>query len=404
MGSSLYLLNRRTNADRRLDGLSHAWRFQTRSARLEAWRSRRPETWDLQHPRHEEMTPHSTTTSLGGIRAQRRANSAEPSIPGSDRHALPLAWRIFVVNAFIGVVAVAALALSPATVSFPIALREGAVLALGLAIMLAVNLILVRRSFAPLDRLMRLMTRVDLLSPGERIDVTGPREVRELGTVFNDMLDRLERERRQSGWDSVRAQESERQRVAQELHDEVGQALTAVMLQLGRLARKAPQDLQEEMAEAVETTRLSLEDVRRIAKQLRPEALDDLGLGPALNALVATFAERTGLRIFARIERQLPPLGAEAELVLFRVAQESLTNVARHAETTRVDLTLERHPGWLVLRVRDFGRGLDDTVRGTGIRGMRERALFVGAVFSLSSPATGGTEVTLAIPLGEGPS
>jgi two-component system sensor histidine kinase UhpB len=217
------------------------------------------------------------------------------------------AWRIFAVNAVLLVAAAVALALSPATVSFPIALTEGIVLAVGLIAILIVNLLLVRRSFAPLERLTRLMRSVDLLRPGQRLDVTGPQEVRELGAVFNEMLERLERERHESGWNALKTHEAERKRVAQELHDEVGQALTAVMLQIGRLAKKAPSDLADELSEALETTRSSLEDVRRIAKQLRPEALDDLGLVPALNALAAAFAERTGLRIRRRLPERLPP-------------------------------------------------------------------------------------------------
>jgi two-component system sensor histidine kinase UhpB len=322
----------------------------------------------------------------------------------STRDALgtaPFAWRIFAVNAVILVAAAMALALSPATVSFPIALTEGIILAVGLIAILIVNLLLVRRSFAPLERLTRLMRSVDLLRPGQRLDVTGPQEVRELGAVFNEMLERLERERHESGWDALKAQETERKRVAQELHDEVGQALTAVMLQIGRLAKKAPSDLGDELNEALETTRASLEDVRRIAKQLRPEALDDLGLVPALNALASTFAERTGLRIRRRLPGNVPPIGDEAELVVFRVAQESLTNAARHAETTRVDLTLERTGRRIVLRVRDYGRGLDGTRPGGGIRGMRERALLIGADLSIATAPGGGTEVSLTLPLME---
>jgi two-component system sensor histidine kinase UhpB len=314
----------------------------------------------------------------------------------------PFAWRIFAVNAVILVAAAVALAFSPATVSFPIALTEGIVLAVGLIALLIVNLLLVRRSFAPLERLTRLMRSVDLLRPGQRLEVTGPQEVRELGAVFNEMLGRLERERHESGWDALKAQEAERKRVAQELHDEVGQALTAVMLQIGRLARKAPSDLGDELNEALETTRASLEDVRRIAKQLRPEALDDLGLVPALNALVGTFAERTGLRIFHRLPENMPAIGDEAELVVFRVAQESLTNAARHARTTRVDLTLERRARRIVLRVRDYGRGVDGTRPGSGIRGMRERALLIGAELSIgTAPGGRGTEVVLGLPLRE---
>jgi two-component system sensor histidine kinase UhpB len=247
------------------------------------------------------------------------------------------------------------------------------------------------------------MRGVDLLRPGQRLDITGPEEVRELGAVFNEMLERLEHERHESGWDALKAQEDERKRVAQELHDEVGQALTAVMLQIGRLARKAPAELSDELAEALETTRASLEDVRRIAKQLRPEALDDLGLVPALNALASTFAERTGLRIRRQLPEGMPPIGGEAELVLFRVAQESLTNAARHAESTRVDLTLEQNGRTVILRVRDYGRGIDGIRPGSGIRGMRERALLIGADLSITTAQGGGTDVSLSLPLMESP-
>jgi two-component system sensor histidine kinase UhpB len=315
------------------------------------------------------------------------------------RRTMPFAWRIFVVNAAILVVAAVALAFSPATVSFPIALTEGIVLTVGLVAILLVNLFLVRRSFAPLERLTRLMRRVDLLQPGQRLDVSGPEEVRELGAVFNEMLDRLERERHESGWDALKAQEEERRRVAQELHDEVGQALTAVMLQIGRLAKKAPEELTHELQETLDTTRASLDDVRRIAKQLRPEALDDLGLVPALNALATTFAERTGLRIGRRLPANPPALGKEDELVLFRVAQEGLTNAARHAGTSRVDLSLEETSAGIVLRVRDYGVGFDGGSAGGGIRGMRERALLIGADLSIRSAQGGGTEVTLSLPL-----
>jgi two-component system sensor histidine kinase UhpB len=315
------------------------------------------------------------------------------------RRTMPFAWRIFVVNAAILVVAAVALAFSPATVSFPIALTEGIVLTVGLVAILLVNLFLVRRSFAPLERLTRLMRSVDLLQPGQRLDVSGPEEVRELGAVFNEMLDRLERERHQSGWDALKAQEEERRRVAQELHDEIGQALTAVMLQIGRLAKKAPEELTDELQETLDTTRASLDDVRRIAKQLRPEALDDLGLVPALNALATTFSERTGLRIGRRLPANPPALGKEDELVLFRVAQEGLTNAARHADTSRVDLSLEETNAGLVLRVRDYGVGFDGGSAGAGIRGMRERALLVGADLSIRPASGGGTELILSLPL-----
>ena len=317
----------------------------------------------------------------------------------SREPARPLAWRIFLVNAAVFALGAAALALSPATVSWPIALAEAVVLTAGLTATLFLNFLLVRRSLSPLGRLTVLMRRVDLLRPGERLDITGPAEVRELGAVFNEMLDRLERERHESGWDALQGQEAERKRVAQELHDEVGQALTAVMLQLSRLAKHAPAELENELRETQETTRASLDDVRRIARQLRPEALDDLGLVPALVALATTFAERTGLPVYRHLSEDLPCLSAEAELALFRVAQESLTNAARHSGTSHVELWLESSRDDVVLRVRDHGRGLDGARAGSGIRGMRERALLIGGDLTLASAAGGGgTEVRLRIP------
>jgi two-component system, NarL family, sensor histidine kinase UhpB len=316
----------------------------------------------------------------------------------AEEKARPLAWRIFLVNAAVFALGTAALALSPATVSWPIALAEAVVLVAGLAAILVVNLLLVRRSLAPLERLTGLMHRVDLLRPGQRLELTGPAEVRELGTVFNEMLDRLELERHESGWDAFQAQEAERKRVAQELHDEVGQAMTAVMLQLSRLAKRAPAELEDELREAQETTRASLDDVRRIARQLRPEALDDLGLVPALAALAKTFTDRTELRVDRRLDEDLPPLSKQAELALFRVAQESLTNAARHSGSSRIDLWLESSPDEVMLRVRDHGRGINGALPGSGMRGMRERALLVGGDLTIKTAAGGGGEVRLRVP------
>src|SRR5918996_6231594 len=196
-----------------------------------------------------------------------------------------LFWRLFALNAVVFILGTLALALSPATVSFPVELTEAVVLVVGLTVMLLVNLFLVRLTLAPLERLTGLMRRVDLLRPGARVEVSGPPEVRDLGHVFNDMIERLEVERRETGRRALAAQEAERKRVAQELHDEVGQTLTAVLLQLQDLASRVPAELQEPLRHAQEAARGSLEDVRAVARQLRPEALDDLGLASALTSL-----------------------------------------------------------------------------------------------------------------------
>jgi two-component system sensor histidine kinase UhpB len=311
---------------------------------------------------------------------------------------MPLAWRIFAVNAIVVTAGLVALALSPATVSSRVLLQEAAILAGGLVVLLVVNLFLVRRSLDPLLRVMQSMRRTNLLEPGERLDPSGPAEVQELVAVFDEMVDRLRDERRESGRRALAAQESERKRVAQELHDEIGQSLTAVKLQLARLARRAPAELHTELREAEEEVDRSLGDVRRIALRLRPEALDDLGLVPALTALTTDLASRTGLHIVRRIDPGLPPLGPDGELVIFRVAQESLTNTARHAQATSVELRLEKTKGGVRLVVRDDGIGLDGSHPGSGIEGMKERALLVAGHLEIVSLPDDGTEVRLELP------
>lgn len=311
---------------------------------------------------------------------------------------LPLVWRIFAVNATVFAVGVIALAASPATVSFPIVLTEALVLSLGLVAILFVNLFLLRRSLAPLERLMSLMRRVDPLRPGERVHVEGPPEARVLGDVFNEMLDRLEQERRESGRETLLRLESERKRVARELHDELGQSLTGIVLLLSRLAEQSSPDLRAELLDAREAMRAALDDVRNIARRLRPEALDDLGLLPALAALTTSFAEVSGLRVERAFDDSLPALGANAELVVFRVAQESLTNAARHARAQRVVVELRRANGGVCLNVRDDGVGLGGARFGSGIRGMQERALHVGGRLEVFSPTNGGVEIRLTVP------
>ncbi|MFI8347752.1 histidine kinase [Streptomyces sp. NPDC085596] len=310
---------------------------------------------------------------------------------------MPLFWRIFLLNAVV-LVAAAALLLGPVTVSTPVLLTEAAILTVGLAAMLVANAVLLRVNLAPLHRLSRAMTTADLLRPGVRPPVGGHGEIAELITVFNAMLDRLEQERATSSARALSAQEAERHRVAQELHDEVGQTLTAVLLELGRVAGQAPPDLRAELHQVQETTRAGLDEVRRIARRLRPGVLDELGLLSALKALTAEFSG-PGLTVRHRLSNDLPPLGHETELVLYRVAQEGLTNIARHAHARHAELALARTPAGVELRVADDGRGIGGAPEGSGLRGMRERALLVGAHLTVRPRPEGGTEIRLIVPV-----
>jgi two-component system sensor histidine kinase UhpB len=313
--------------------------------------------------------------------------------------ALSLRTRVFLVNSAVLAVAMLVLVVSPATVSSPVVLAETVVLVAGLTVLLLVNLIFFRRAFAPLAKLTELMRTIDLLEPGRRIPIYGTEsEVAELTLAFNEMLDRLEQERRQSARNALSAQEGERRRVAQELHDEVGQSLTAVVLQLGRVHRAAPADLRPELAEARETARATLEDIRQIAQRLRPEALDELGLRSALEALAERVSEQGGLRVVSRLDGRLPELSPTAELVVYRVAQEALTNALRHAQASQAILTLRGDAEEVALSVVDDGVGLDGTAPGAGIQGMRERAMLADATIEVRNRREGGVEVRLALP------
>src|SRR3954447_11625714 len=313
-----------------------------------------------------------------------------------------LFWRIFAANAVVlaGASVMAVLILSPGSLSEPVALRELAILSAALVVMVLANLVVTRRLVAPLEQLVRVMREVDLLRPGSRVSVGGaPSEATELAETFNAMLDRLETEREESMRRVIGAQEAERLRVAQELHDEIGQNFTAALLQLARVRKTAGPGLEEEVSAATETVRATLDDLRRIAQRLRPQALDELGLTSALSQFSARLSAQAGLEIDAHLDSRLPALTREEELVIYRVAQEALTNVVRHAGATRTELALERAPDRLTLRVADDGRGLDGGEGSGGIRRMHERAALIHADLRVGPRAGGGTEVVLHVPL-----
>ncbi|MFC5201673.1 HAMP domain-containing sensor histidine kinase [Streptomyces kaempferi] len=317
---------------------------------------------------------------------------------------MSLFWRIFGLNAVVLGTATGLLLWAPVTVSVPVVLTEAVILVGGLVVMLVANAALLSWGLAPLVRLTGLMTTVDLLRPGQRLPARGGGEVAELIRAFNAMLDRLEQERATSSARVLLAQEAERRRIAHELHDEVGQSMTAILLALKRAADDADGPLRDELHQAQEITRGSLDEVRRLVRRLRPGVLDDLGLVSAMTSLTHDFATHTGLRVLRHFDADLPALEPETELVLYRVAQESLTNVARHADAERAEVSLRHTDGAVVLAVADDGRGIEAACEGAGIRGMRERALLIGAALDITPAARTGTRIRLTAPVpGERP-
>jgi two-component system sensor histidine kinase UhpB len=268
--------------------------------------------------------------------------------------------------------------------------------------LVAVNAAIIRRAVTPLEQLTALMHQVDPLHPGQRLPLPGPpSEVTVLTEAFNEMLDRLERERREAGRRALSERELERRRLAAELHDQIGQTLTALALQADRLAGRADDGVAAEAADLRDGLLTSVEDVRRLAAQLRPEALDALGLVPALTNLAERISRRTGIEIVRHVEHGLPALDDDTELVIFRIAQESLTNAVRHAGAQVVELVLEADEDAVVLTVCDDGRGWrPGATPERGIRGMRERALSIGARFRIEPRTPNpGTRVQLSVPV-----
>jgi two-component system, NarL family, sensor histidine kinase UhpB len=335
-----------------------------------------------------------------------RVDRAPPPDPedGSGRaqaRPLPMLWRVFAANAAVFAIAFAILALTPVTISSPIRLVELVVLLVGLIVMLLVDLLLLRQALAPIHRLVTTMERIDRLQPGQRAVgfERASSETLALAQAFNGMLDRLEAERRESSARALAAQEAERLRIARELHDEIGQTLTAVALRAEHAAGHGGPE-RRDLAELAEVVQQSLQDVRRISRELRPEALDELGLINALIALCARVTEQSGLRIHRRLQGGLPELSPAVELAIYRFAQEALTNAMRHSKASEATVSLRRESGELVLSVADNGQGLPEHVSESGgLTGMRERAMLIGAALTIASVPGAGVEVTMRLGL-----
>ena len=275
------------------------------------------------------------------------------------------------------------------------------VASLAILVTALVNAWVLRRRFRPLQRLMLAINAVDLERPtiatgperGEPSDVAAMRE------AVRGMLRRLDLERRRRASAVLAAQEAERSRLARDLHDEVNQSLTGIMLRLSVLAGDADPGTRAGLAEVRDLTEQAMQELLRLSHDLRPTALDDLGLTAALGARLDQLERDTPLRVERAIDAQLPALSAERQTVIFRVAQEAISNVLQHAgaSTVRVALGACGRDG-VRLWVSDDGRGIEASGaehpegRGrAGMTGMRERALLVGGTLRVLSGEHGTT-------------
>jgi two-component system, NarL family, sensor histidine kinase UhpB len=270
---------------------------------------------------------------------------------------------------------------------------------------LAIALIRHRRRFTPLERLIEEMEKVDLSRPGPllpaSIDGVGEtEEVERIELAFLRMMRRLEAERRRAGSAALQAQEQERTRVARDLHDEVNQSLTGLLLRLEAAREEAPPELEAELEATKALANQAMTELLSLARQLRPTALDDLGLAAAIAGQVEQLA-RGEVAAELSAEGDFSDLDDDAQLVVYRVAQEALSNATRHSGASRIEVRLRRSDdGGVALDVADDGRGFAfaESEGGLGIAGMRERALLVGGELTIESRPDRGTTVRLTVP------
>jgi two-component system, NarL family, sensor histidine kinase UhpB len=287
---------------------------------------------------------------------------------------------------------------------------EFMIIALAIVLTLCTNLWMLQRRFRPLES---LIDQIEAIDPAEPTPLELRRsdpveEIDRLASSFHGLLERIEDERRRSGQLAMRAQEEERRRLARDLHDEVNQALTAILLRLEALAQETPPERAPEVVELKRLVNQAMDELLNLARQLRPSALDDHGLVAALETQLKRFSARTGIE--ARLDTAGDPdeLADVVQTAIYRVAQEALTNVTRHAGATVVEMGVTEDEGGVELRVSDDGSGFDPAVlphansltpgRGLGLIGMAERARLVGGELDVRSAPGGGTTITLRVP------
>lgn len=270
-----------------------------------------------------------------------------------------------------------------------------------IALVLALNIVILRRQFAPLEKLVSTMEEIDLSQPGSRAEMprAATEDIAELVDSFNTMIERLEDERMGKVQATVEAQESERARVARDLHDEANQALTAVILRLQAAAEDAPPDLAEQINDAKQLASQAMEELLQVVRRLRPTTLD-LGLRNAVSSQVAEFGERSGIEtefVFEGDSRKR--LTDDRELAVYRVVQEALSNVVQHADATRVEVALTV-ADTIVLTVQDNGKGFNPSLPTGrfGVTGMRERAMLVDGLLEIESGPGAGTTLRMEMP------
>lgn len=311
-------------------------------------------------------------------------------------------------------------------------LIDTAFIALAAVLGMTINFLLLRAAFAPLHG---LLTTIQAVEEGDlearAVERESDAEVWALARTFNAMLDRLAQARHEAAGHVLRAQEEERRRLALELHDQIGQSLTALTFhaqalreRLATEAGRVTEHVQRQAERLIGLAQRTLAEVQTLSRQLRPPLLDDLGLVAALRWLADDVQERFGIPVHVQVSlagaqraadadvtpaahlTDLARLPGEVETALFRIAQESLTNAIRHGQAGQMHVTLWRQETQARLTVADDGTGFTPSIeaaRGVGLEGMRERAQLLGGTLQVRSRQGDGCVVCVEIPISRAP-
>ncbi len=327
---------------------------------------------------------------------------------------IPLFYKILIANAAIVLISTVGSALVTRTIlltSQEFQLRWVVLMVVGsLLATIFVNAVILRLALSPLKALEETAAEIQRGNLYTRVPQSSLRDVEleRLTTTFNGMLDTLESYRVRLSGVAVRAlnaEEQERKRIARELHDDTAQTLAALLIRLRLLRAIDDHGSREQMIEQFrEEIGEALERVRRFARGLRPPALEELGLVPAIESHVRSLSESVGINIRVEADAIEDMLSHSAELALYRIAQEAISNAVRHAEPGKVVVRIQRNPDSVALTVTDDGRGFvveqkstsDDS--GLGLFGMQERAAYFGGHVYVTSTPGSGTRVQAVIP------
>jgi two-component system sensor histidine kinase UhpB len=330
-----------------------------------------------------------------------------------DLFAMPVLYRVLIANCIVLVVgALLGTALLTETRGDNRSSVFVGFIIIGLLVSVVVNFVLLKIAFDPLTRLRDTMRKVEAGDMTLRAPISGfDPDADELAATFNHMVGRLDEISRSRAAQIMRAQEEERKRIARELHDETSQVLTSLLVSLAVVDETVTDPTtQERITQAREMAHRTLRAIRDLSIELRPSALDDLGLLPALSGYVKDYQQKFGIIVDLQVQGLKERYAMEIETALYRIVQESLTNIAKHAEAQHVWISLHEQNHEAHVHITDDGKGFDPdqplhnpspTEGGLGLMGMRERAaLFDGHVMITSQPGK-GTSVDVIIPLSE---